>query len=204
MKRPPLVFAPFFFHEPPKDLKKLSTSSNGIPTPYQIMANITDGPEIPATLEIVEWKGKVERKLLLCLPGRFSFHSMSPGIQARGFDFTAYLTADLFQQMADENREGFLAVSNSFTRDAEMDARQTGKPRGLVAEYDEPTKIRVWAKTWGQIIQEAEGRLTFYKRRLEYQANDAEALKYLRTINVDYLSEEVKAKIEALDREVVA
>jgi len=457
-------------------------------TPYPISATLADGSEISATLEIVEWKRKIERKLLLCLPGRFSFHSMLPGIQARGFDFTAYLTAELFQQMADENREGlveldesatllievakaklrghfrkkesersrtkiqewkdaeiypyegatsdliqrnerqvfdvvalsladysndfdksppkqqkfilqlikaaietgtstlpailekvidlpkakqeelaellrkttltavinaakavtdrlnflkalqilifdpkskkqllersqlhrilaqetwifgeefnllnddedltsvlrshlkllgkdrtelppdpvfdadgnagivdlmlsrrvptatdherkhlvvelkrpdqpineevlsqvkkyakavasddrfvasgvewdFSRYQNSFTRDAEMDARQTGKPRGLVAEYDEPTKIRVWAKTWGQIIQEAEGRLTFYKLRLEYQANDAEALKYLKTINVDYLSEEVKEKIEALEKEEAA
>jgi hypothetical protein len=47
---------------------------------------------------------------MLCLPGRFSFHSMSPGIQARGFDFTAYLTADLFQDMADENREGLVEL----------------------------------------------------------------------------------------------
>jgi hypothetical protein len=68
----------------------------------------------------------------------------------------------------------------------------------LVAEYDDP-KVRVWAKTWGQIISEAEGRLTFYKRRLQYQANDQEALKYLRTINPDYLSDEVRAKIEALE-----
>lgn len=78
------------------------------------------------------------------------------------------------------------------------------KPRGLIVEYDEPTKIRVWAKTWGQIIQEAEGRLTFYRRRLEYQANDAEALKYLKTINAGYLSDEVKAKIEALEKEEAA
>jgi hypothetical protein len=98
----------------------------------------------------------------------------------------------------------FLALSNSFTEEAEMDARQTGKPRGLIVEYDEPTKIRVWAKTWGQIIQEAEGRLTFYKRRLEYQANEPEALKYLKTINAGYLSDEVKAKIEALDKEEAA
>lgn len=94
----------------------------------------------------------------------------------------------------------FLAVSNKFTRDAEMDARQANKPRGLIAEYDEPhAKIRVWAKTWGQIIQEAEGRLTFYRRRLQYQANDVEALKYLKTINPQYLSDEVKVKIAALD-----
>ena len=74
-----------------------------------------------------------------------------------------------------------------------------GKPRGMVLEVDDPIKIRVWAKTWGEIIQEAEGRLTFYKRRLEYQANDREALRYLRTINSDFLSDEVKERISALD-----
>jgi hypothetical protein len=39
---------------------------------------------------------------------------------------------------------------------------------------------------------------------LEYQANDAEALKYLKTINAGYLSDEVKAKIEALEKEEAA
>lgn len=95
----------------------------------------------------------------------------------------------------------FVAVANRFTKDAELEARQSGKPRGLVLELDAPIKIRVWAKTWGEIIQEAEGRLTFYKRRLEYQANDKEALRYLRTINSDYLSEEVKKRISELDAE---
>ena len=69
----------------------------------------------------------------------------------------------------------FLAVSNSFTPDAELEAKQTGKPRGLVFELDE-SKIRVWAKTWGQIIDESQGRLTFFKRGLEYEANDQHAL----------------------------
>jgi len=93
----------------------------------------------------------------------------------------------------------FVAISNKFTPDAELEARMAGKPRGLVMELDDPIKIRVWAKTWGQIIQEAEGRLTFYKRRLEYQASDEEALGYLRTIDAAYLSEAVKARIAALD-----
>lgn len=93
----------------------------------------------------------------------------------------------------------FVAVANRFTKDAEFEARQKDKPLGLVLEIDDPIKIRVWAKTWGEIIQEAEGRLTFYKRHLEYQANDKEALRYLRTINADYLSEEVKERISALD-----
>lgn len=92
----------------------------------------------------------------------------------------------------------FVAVSNSFTKGAELDARQANKPRGLIYELDEP-KIRVWAKTWGEIISDAEGRLTFFKRRLEYQANDEEALRYLRTIDADYLSDEVKARIAGVD-----
>ena len=57
----------------------------------------------------------------------------------------------------------FVAVANSFTKDAEFEARQKDKPRGLVLEIDDPIKVRVWAKTWGEIIQEAEGRLTLYK-----------------------------------------
>lgn len=91
----------------------------------------------------------------------------------------------------------FLVVSNSMTRDAELETRQTGKPRGLVLELDEP-KIRVWVKTWDQIIRDAEGALTFYRRRLEYQADDVDALMYLRSIKSDYLSDEVRARIEAL------
>lgn len=93
----------------------------------------------------------------------------------------------------------FVAISNKFTPDAELEARMAGKPRGLIMELDDPIRIRVWAKTWGQIIQEAEGRLTFYKRRLEYQASDEEALAYLRAIDAAYLSEAVKARIAELD-----
>lgn len=93
----------------------------------------------------------------------------------------------------------FVAISNNFTPDAELETRMAGKPRGLILELDDPIKIRVWAKTWGQIIQEAEGRLTFYRRRLEYQANDEEALGYLRTIDDAYLSDAVKARIAELD-----
>lgn len=92
-----------------------------------------------------------------------------------------------------------VAVSNEFTSGAELEARLAGKPRGLIMELDDPIKVRVWAKTWGQIIQEAEGRLTFYKRRLEYQASDEEALGYLRKIDAAYLSEAVKARIAKLD-----
>ncbi|MCL4743787.1 MAG: ATP-binding protein [Burkholderiaceae bacterium] len=95
----------------------------------------------------------------------------------------------------------FVVVSNSFTDGAELEARQSGKPHGVVLDLEHPIKIRVWAKTWGEIIQEAEGILTFYKRRLEYQANDREALRYLKAINANYLSDEVKCKLAELELE---
>jgi hypothetical protein len=93
----------------------------------------------------------------------------------------------------------FIAVSTSFTSDARLEAQQADKPPGLIFELNKPIKVRVWAKTWGQIIQEAEGRLTFYRRRLEYQASDEEALGYLRSIDTAFLSEAVKARIAELD-----
>ena len=79
-------------------------------TPYEITATTEGGHEYKATLDIIEWKKRVERKLMLCLPGRFSFHEMAPGIHARGFDFTAYLTADHFQELADDNTEGLVEL----------------------------------------------------------------------------------------------
>ncbi|WP_165799531.1 ATP-binding protein [Sphingomonas oleivorans] len=68
-----------------------------------------------AILEIVEWKKPVDRKLMLCLPGRFSFHEMPPGIQARGFEFTAYLTSEHFQKLADDNTEGLVELDPAST-----------------------------------------------------------------------------------------
>ena len=73
--------------------------------PYEISIELDAGPSIDAKLEIVEWRSDVERKMMLCLPGRFSFYEMQPGIQARGFNFTAYLTSDYFQKLVDNNTE---------------------------------------------------------------------------------------------------
>jgi hypothetical protein len=91
----------------------------------------------------------------------------------------------------------FVAISNNITPDAEIESTQRDRPVGLVAEYDE-LKARVWVKTWGQVMQEAEGRLTFYRRKLGYQANEAQALEYLRTMNPDLLSDEVRRRVDEL------
>ena len=91
----------------------------------------------------------------------------------------------------------FVAISNAITPDAEIEATQKDRPAGMVADYPD-LNARVWVKTWGQVIQEAEGRLTFYRRKLDYQANEAQALGYLRSVNPDLLSEEVRNRIAEL------
>ena len=77
-------------------------------TPYPISAKLEGGQNFKGILEIVEWTRRVDRKLMLCLPGRFSFHSLAAGIHARGFEFTAYLTSDHFQTLANNNTEGLV------------------------------------------------------------------------------------------------
>lgn len=57
-------------------------------TPYPIRVTASGGETLEATLEVVEWKRPVDRKLMLCLPGRFSFHDMAPGKNLIGVKIT--------------------------------------------------------------------------------------------------------------------
>ncbi|RJO73137.1 MAG: DNA mismatch repair protein [Myxococcales bacterium] len=64
-------------------------------------ATFQDGRTIQGKLTIIEWKHKVERELVFCDGAGFALHSIPPGIQARGFDFTAYLKTDYFRELHD-------------------------------------------------------------------------------------------------------
>jgi hypothetical protein len=50
-----------------------------------------DGESFAASLDIVEWKLPTERMLYLCDEGGLPLHRVPPGIQAPGFEFSAYL-----------------------------------------------------------------------------------------------------------------
>jgi hypothetical protein len=43
------------------------------------------------TLTVIEWKRTVPRALYLCDSNGMALHEIKPGVQAPGFDFTAYL-----------------------------------------------------------------------------------------------------------------
>ena len=80
----------------------------------------------------------------------------------------------------------FWVISNEMTDEARRDSRQRNRPEGLVFD-DEELRITVWAKTWGQIIQDCKGRLNFFKEKLDYEATHDSALTYLKSAHEKYI-----------------
>jgi len=56
------------------------------------------------SLEIVEWRMPSERRMYFCDGSGFPLDDATPGIQAPGFSFTAYLKSDYFAKLVAENR----------------------------------------------------------------------------------------------------
>lgn len=54
--------------------------------------------------------------------------------------------------------------------------------------------IRVWALTWGEILDNALHRLKFVRQHLDYQPSAAEAIRYLRETHAKYLPDVPVAK----------
>ena len=63
----------------------------------------TKGEDVPAELTVIEWKTSADRALYLCDETGFTYEERAPGIQAPGFNFTAYLKSRLVKELADEN-----------------------------------------------------------------------------------------------------
>ena len=81
----------------PRSVEELST-------PYDLPdIETTDGRRLPASLEIVEWRIKAERRLFFCDANEFPLDETSPGIHAPGFDFTVYMKSDYFAELLASN-----------------------------------------------------------------------------------------------------
>ena len=81
----------------PRSVEELSTS-------YGLQEiKTTDGREFPASLEIVEWRIKAQRRLFFCNANGFPLDETSPGIHAPGFEFTTYLKSDYFAELLTSN-----------------------------------------------------------------------------------------------------
>ncbi|HET8657667.1 MAG TPA: ATP-binding protein [Micromonosporaceae bacterium] len=85
----------------------------------------------------------------------------------------------------------FWVISSKLDSTVNRDANQPNLPPGQVAGWD---NIRIWAKTWSQIIDDCETRLRYFKDALEYDASKEHAADY---INRAYDGETVPAPLRA-------
>lgn len=60
---------------------------------------LKSGERVPAVLTVIEWRVRTERSLFLCDSQGFALQETPPGIQAPGFDFTAYLKCDVLKEL---------------------------------------------------------------------------------------------------------
>ena len=81
----------------PRSVEELSTS-------YSLPEiTTTDDRKFSASLEIVEWRIKAQRRLFFCDANGFPLDETSPGIHAPGLEFTAYLKSDYFAELLASN-----------------------------------------------------------------------------------------------------
>ena len=81
----------------PGSVEELSTT-------YDLLdIETADGDRYAASLEIVEWRIKAQRRLFFCDANGFPLDETSPGIHAPGFEFTAYLKSDYFANLLASN-----------------------------------------------------------------------------------------------------
>ena len=101
---------------------------------------------------------------------------------------------------ATRTRWVFWAVSNDLDDYARFQARQTGRPRGVILQNEEPN-LTIWARSWGEIIEDCRARLTFFRKQLDYTADRETALAHLRKTHERYfppvLLTEAKPSLEA-------
>lgn len=100
-------------------------------------------------------------------------------------DYATAIARD--ERFRDTNtRWEFWAVSSEISDGVRLEANQAGRPAGVLLDSQE-FRLRIWVKTWGQIIEDCRARLQFYQQHLEYVADDADGLAYLRRMHEKYL-----------------
>lgn len=73
----------------------------------------------------------------------------------------------------------FWILTNEYDELVGAEASQANRPAGLVMDNDE-LRLRVWVKTWGQVLEENRARLRFVEERLGYQPDYEDALQGLK------------------------
>ncbi len=99
-----------------------------------------------------------------------------------------------------ETRWTFWAISNEMSDFARKEANQTGRPFGLVFD-DDKHRIRIWVKTWAQVLDEGRARLQFFREKLEYSADRQSGLDYLRRVHAALLPDALSNSDDGSDQD---
>ena len=84
----------------------------------------------------------------------------------------------------------FWIVSAGMTPSAKGLANQAGKPPGLYYDsVNSNPKVRVWARTWAEVIHDAKVRLQFYKEKLSLEVDSEVAVKRLKRTYAKYFND---------------
>lgn len=70
---------------------------------YPLEVSTPQKETLTGELTVIEWKCPTERALYLCDQDGFAREEQPPGIQAKGFDFTAYLKSPFIAQLDEDN-----------------------------------------------------------------------------------------------------
>ena len=83
---------------------------------YSLQTKAASGEHVPGELTVIEWNCPIERTLYLCDCHGFARDERSPGIQAPGFEFTAYYKSPIVERL-DESSAFGLDELNSELKD---------------------------------------------------------------------------------------
>jgi len=100
----------------------------------------------------------------------------------------AIATDDRFRDT--DTRWDFWAVSNDLAASVRLEANQNGRPQGLLLDNPE-YRIRIWVKTWGQVIESCRSRLKLFQEKLNYASDENSGLEYLQKVHNQYLPKDL-------------
>ncbi len=92
----------------------------------------------------------------------------------------------------------FVLVGNAMNEEARERSSQQSMELGQVWDRD---RVRVWVRTWSEVIDAAEYRLQFVKERLGYAPSDELALDYLRRAHAQFVPEPLREADERSEPE---
>lgn len=78
----------------------------------------------------------------------------------------------------------FWLITTQMTKQARIESHQADRSRGLAWDYaDGDIKIRVWLKTWSEIIEECHIRMQYFKDHFDHDPSIEHALEYLSSVH---------------------